>query len=99
MSESSLPLGALKLQSLIGRGGVGEVWQAVDALGRLPVAVKVPPVAAGAATLSEACGVADAVGVGDSDSDAVEGVGVGVSDVSSVSVATTLLAALASVDV
>ncbi|MCK6524633.1 serine/threonine protein kinase, partial [Myxococcota bacterium] len=41
MSESSLPLGALKLQSLIGRGGVGEVWQAVDALGRLPVAVKV----------------------------------------------------------
>ena len=41
MPESSLPLGALKLQSLIGRGGVGEVWQAVDALGRLPVAVKV----------------------------------------------------------
>jgi hypothetical protein len=41
MSDSSLPLGALKLQSLIGRGGVGEVWQAVDALGRLPVAVKV----------------------------------------------------------
>lgn len=41
MPDSSLPLGALKLQSLIGRGGVGEVWQAVDALGRLPVAVKV----------------------------------------------------------